>query len=122
MVCKPVVDGLIVFHHAFVGEIFLGLLHDAFDLGIFVVGRELVELHGLIDGPAESVGVEVLEEEAVAVVLVNVEVPDGVLEAAGGVGDGKGTVSGPDHLRQPAGLEGRGHEDEVGPSVAQVRE
>lgn len=95
-----------MFDDALVGELLFGFLHDAFDLGIFVVGWELVEVECLVDGPAEAFGGEVFEEEAVAGIFVDVEVLDGVFEAAGGVCDGKGAVAGADHLGEAAGFEG----------------
>ena len=38
------------------------------------------------------------------------------------MGDGKGSVAGSDHLREAAGFEGRGHEDEVRAAISDVRE
>ena len=78
-----------------------------------MIGGKLVEIESLIDGPAESLGGEVVEKETVTGVFVDVEVLNGVFESSGGVGNGEGTVTGTDHLRESTRLEGGGHEDKV---------
>jgi len=119
---EGVVEFSVVLNDAFIGEVLLGLDHDASDLGILLFDRELVEIESLIDGPAEAFRGEVLKEEAVTGVVVEIEVLDGILESAGGVRDGQGAVSGSNHLGESAWFEGRGHEDKVRPSVAEVGE
>lgn len=71
-----------------------------------MIGGELVEVEGLIDGPAEALGSEVLEEEAVAGVFVNTEVLHGVLDSAGCVRDRKRSIACSNHLRESTRLEG----------------
>ena len=99
-----------------------GLAHDAGELGGALVGGQAEELHQLVDGPAQAPGVEDLEQEAVAGVVGDVEGFDGVVDAAGVVGERQGAVHRRDHLRQAAGLERRGHDDDVGGGVAEAGE
>lgn len=87
-----------------------------------MIRRKLVKLHGLIDGPTESVAREMLEEESVAAVFVDVEMSHRVLQSSGRVGDGEGAVATPDHLGKAAGFEGGRHQDKVRPTIAEVRE
>ena len=54
--------------------------------------------------------------------VVEVEVIDGVVDAAGVVGDGEGAVFGADHLGESAGFEAGGHDHEVGGGVAEAGE
>lgn len=70
-----------------------------------MIRRELIKLHGLVDGPAEAIRGEVFEEESVAGIFVNVEMPDRVLEAAGGVCDWERTIATTDHLREATRFE-----------------
>ncbi len=85
-----------------------------------LLGRQLVKAHGLLDGPEQPVGVEHVEEKTVARAGAGVQVRDGVVQAAGVVHHRQRAVDGGDHLRQAAGLEPRGHEDEIRRGVGQV--
>ncbi len=81
-----------------------------------------MELHGLIDGPAEAAGVEYLEGKAIAGILGGIEGEGGVVDASGVVDDGEGAVFRADHLGEAAGLEGAWHEHEIGSGVAEAGE
>ena len=96
------------------------LVHDAFHLGR-TDGLGLVEeAHGLGRGPLEAAGVVNLEEEPVAAVGGDVQVGDGVVDAAGVMGHRQGAVDRADHLGQPAGFEARRHENEIGGPIGQA--
>ena len=82
----------------------------------------MVEADRFIDGPAEAGCVEVLEEDAVAAVLLGVERIDGVVNAAGVVGESERAEFRTDHLGQATRLEPRRHDHEVGRGVAKMGE
>ena len=87
-----------------VGKGFSTFFHNSPDLLIFGGFRQVVKIHGLFDGPKKTVGIEVFEQEAVSLVLGQIQINDGVVYSAGVVGNRQGAVNGRDHLGQPAGL------------------
>ena len=95
-------------------EALLAFGHDPLDGAFFGGGLESMKVHGLIDGPAETAGVVVVEAEAVAGLGVDVEGADGVVQTAGVADDGEGAVDGGGHLGESAGFKEGGHEHEVG--------
>ena len=101
-------------------EAAFGLPHDPLNLLFLLVGRLAEEIHRAVDTPAQATGVKNIEAEAVAAVALDIEGLDRVVQAAGVVGDGERAVLRSDHLWQPAGLEGRRHQDEVRRGVADV--
>ena len=70
----------------------------------------------------EVVGIVSVELEAGAGAGVRVPLLDGVVQAAGGVDDGHGSVFEAVHLVQPAGLVARRHEEDIGAGFDLVRE
>ena len=117
MVCKVLgelmIDAEVLLEHGVLVKAQFGFPHNSGDGALFGVGRSVVKLHRGIDSPAESVGIEVGEGDAIALGVGLVKRIDGVAEAAGPVDDGDTSVVETDHLGEAAGLEGGGHEDKV---------
>lgn len=97
----------------FVRESVARVLHDTGDLRIPEIFGEAVESHRLIDGPREGVGIVVVENETVAGILGDIEMPDRIVEPARIVDDRQGAVEGADHLGETARFEAGWHEDEI---------
>ena len=100
------------------GEVGIG--HDAAYVAEFSFRREVMEIHSAVDGPAQTLGVVVLEKETVAAIGLGIELKDGVPKSTGSVDNGQTTVAHPYHLGETAGFEGRGHEDKIGRGVGEA--
>lgn len=72
--------------------------HDAGNLARFYIGRQIVKVHCLIDRPAQTFRVEVLEDEAIARIAINVQVLDGVVQPARIMDDRQRSKFWTDHL------------------------
>lgn len=103
-------------------EALLGLRHDPGQVALSDLGGKAVELHRLVASPAKAACVEVAKEKAVAGLGFWIEGVDGVVEAAGIVGDGEGSIFRADHLGESARLEEGRHEDEIRSGVGLVGE
>ena len=101
-------------------ELSLALLHDPFDLRGSDRSGQIIEPHGLLDGPEKALGIECVEQKSVAAVLIHIQRCDGVVNSARVVRHGQRPVYGCRHLRQAARFERRGHEDEIRSRIGQV--
>lgn len=99
--------------HDLVVELLVGLAHDPADLRDAFPARTLEKGEGRVDGPAESRGIVVIEEKAVALVLVGLELLNGVVNSSGVSCDGKSAVLRSNHLGQAARLEEGRHQVEI---------
>jgi hypothetical protein len=61
-----------------VGKGFGTFFHNSPDLFIFSDFRQVVKIHGLLDGPKKTVGIEVFKQKTVAPVAGQIQINNGV--------------------------------------------
>ena len=79
--------------------------HDPFDLLCLCTIGRIIKIHGLVDGIEEAIGVKDFKQKAVAGIVFNIQIFDGIMDPAGITGHRKGAVKRCYHLRKAAGLE-----------------
>ena len=74
---------------------------------------QTVKSHGLLDGPAQTVGIEVFKNKAVAAIGRDIQMGQRIVNPAGVMPDRKRPVALRDFAGKPAGLIVHGHQHEV---------
>ena len=117
---EGLVEGEILPNHDIGTEVPIRLCHNALEVSDLNVGGKVAKLHRPVDRPAKPAGIMEFKEKPVAGICRRIERSDGVSQTAGGMDNGQAAVAQSDHLGQAAGLEGRGHEGEIGGRVAET--
>ena len=102
------------------GESGRAFLHDAANLFGLCCFRQIIKIHGLLNGPQQTAGSEIFKQKAVAAVLGHIQMRNCILYASGIAGHRQGSIDRRDHLGQTAGLKTRWHEDEVASRISLV--
>ena len=94
--------------------------YDPFDLLCLCTIGQIIKVHGLFDGIEEAIGVKGFKQKAVAGIVFNIQIFNGIMDPAGILGHRKGAVNRSDHLGQAAGLKFRRYQNKIGRRVGQV--
>lgn len=78
--------------------------HNPFDLLCLCTIGRIIKVHGLVDGIKEAIGVKGFKQKAVAEIVFNIQIFDGIMDPAGIMGHRKGAVKRGNHLRKTAGF------------------
>ena len=79
--------------------------YDPFDLLCLCTIGQIIKFHGLVDGIEKAIGVKGFKQKAVAEIVFNIQIFDGIMDPAGIMAYRKGAVKRGYHLRKTAGLE-----------------